>query len=180
MSLSATTHRLRWTLLSTHRSCQIFYVVQTNSPYPHISCWRLYCHLKGCGAEYRFHIRLFLARCLFDVSSFNSQVGLRSVQKPFWQLQPSDNKFISAVVTVLIYHQHLFLLQPLYMAWCDLGKAEILLSLCWSVVAMETGDFLCLLLFQGLGGILEGSGLVFNKFCSVEFQRPLLSRVQAE
>lgn len=86
----------------THHNCQIFYAVQTHSPYPHASFWRLYCHFQGCGAECGLHVRLFLARRLFDVSSFNSQVSLQSVQT-FWQLQPSDNKCISMVVTSFWY-----------------------------------------------------------------------------
>lgn len=83
----------------THHNCQIFYVVQTHSPYTHASFWWLYCHLQGCGAKYRLHVSFF---CLFDVSSFNSQVGLQSVQN-FWQLQPSENKCISRVVTSFWY-----------------------------------------------------------------------------
>lgn len=44
---------------------------------------------------------------------------------------------------LLIYREQLFLSQPPCMTWCDLGKADIPLSLCWSGVAMETGGLLC-------------------------------------
>lgn len=101
----------------THHNCQIFYAVQTYSPHLHAPFWRLYCRLQECGAEYRFHVRLFLARCLFDVSSFDSQVGLQSVQN-FWQLQPPDNKCISMVVTSSWYSVNICFCHSL-LTWHD-------------------------------------------------------------